>query len=250
MYNTNIRQRFGLYLEIFLSKIGDDLRKIFEDEVLLIKNLLEVSDIAFINKNITKEKIKSTLENKLDKIQDNLFIDREISIPYNYKIKVKGIIVEKCKFMKSKKKPLWLVFENTCDLADDVYVMFKKGDDLRQDVITLQLFKIMNKLWFEEDIKLKMSNYEVISTGYYQGLLQIVTHSETLATIQKEYGGILSAFSNKPLKNWMCKIITNITEKEYVNNFVLSTVAYCIATFVLGIGDRHNDNIMVKKVQS
>lgn len=252
MFNTNVKQRFGLYLEIFLSKIGNEIRKVFEDEVVLINSLYKVCDIASMkslnNKPISKLEMKSKMEEELEKINEEFITDKDISIPYNYKIKIKRIIFNESKFMKSKKKPLWIVFENSCDLGDDVYVMFKKGDDLRQDIITLQLFKIMHNLWLQQGIKLKMSNYDVISTGYYQGLLQIVTNSETLATIQKEYGGLLSGFSNKPLKHWMCKIITNITEKEYVNNFIMSTVAYCIGTFVLGIADRHNDNIMVKKV--
>lgn len=58
----------------------------------------------------------------------------------------------------------------------------------------------------------------------------------------------LGSFKDEPLARWLLK--HNPVEKEYgeaVNNFVASCAGYCVATYVIGICDRHNDNIMVKK---
>jgi phosphatidylinositol kinase/protein kinase (PI-3 family) len=236
MYNANVQQRFGLYLNTFLTHINPTIRQVFADEIWLIDNLHKVADIGF-RKN--KEILLVETLNKLNKE----FNGRLISIPFNYKLKVSSIVMEKCKFMKSKKRPLWIVFKDSDN--EEILVMFKKGDDLRQDTITLQLFKSMYNLWYASGIRVKMSIYDVISTGYYSGILEIVKNSETLASIQNDYGGVIGGFSNKGLKAWLDK---QSKESEYIGNFLHSTAAYCIATFVLGIGDRHNDNIMIKKV--
>jgi hypothetical protein len=242
--NLKVQQRFGLYLQIFLNKIGSNIRKIFQDELWLINKLLLLTDLAFI-KNKTDEEKNILLKESLQIVNDE-FEERFISIAYDFKLRVKGIKFEKCRFLKSKKKPMWLVFKNSDENGEDICVIFKKGDDLRQDIITLQLFKIMNNIWLKEGIKLKMSIYNVISTGYYQGMLQIVVNSETLADVHREHKTL--GLSDKALKTWMVKNIIKYSEPEYVENFLLSCAAYCVATFVLGIGDRHNDNIMIKKV--
>ena len=240
MYNKRVQQRFGLYLEVFLSKISNNLLQIFMDESALVTELNKIAKIP--KERLGDKPFKEALNNLNRKLYDNKM---EVSLPLNFKFRVKGIVVEKSKAMKSKKKPLLLYFENADENGENIIILFKEGDDLRMDIVTLQLFKIMQTLWFNNDLFLKMSLYNVLSTNYYSGMLEIVKNSKTLAEIHKEEGGAFQSFRKNTLKNWLQK--TGKEENEYSENFLLSSVAYCCATFVLGIGDRHSDNIMVKK---
>lgn len=52
------------------------------------------------------------------------------------------IQIEQCKVMASKKKPLWLQFkraDSTTLSKDPIGIIFKDGDDLRQDMLILQV---------------------------------------------------------------------------------------------------------------
>ena len=245
MSNQDVQQRFGLYLEVFLSKISRPLFRIFKDEDNLLKSLITIAEKIKTIKN-TEERDRIFRED-INIIDGYLKINKkEVSLPLNFKMRTKGIIAEKCRIMKSKKKPLWLTFENADPLGSDIVVMLKCGDDLRMDMVTLQLFKAMQTLWFENKLNVKMSLYKVLCTGNQEGMLEMVTNAETLAYIHVKEGGALSQFFSKgSIKNWIDK---NCRPKnEAIDNFLISNVAYCLATFVLGIGDRHNDNIMIKK---
>ena len=245
MSNQDVQQRFGLYLEVFLSKISRPLFRIFRDEDTLLKNLIGIAEKIKNIKN-TEERDRIFRED-INVIDGYLKINKkEVSLPLNFKYRIKGIIADKCRIMKSKKKPLWLTFENADPIGVPIVVMLKCGDDLRMDMVTLQLFKAMQTVWFENGLNVKMSLYKVLCTGNQEGMLEMVTNAETLANIHvKEGGAISQLFSKSGIKNWIEKNCAS--KKEAIENFMLSNVAYCLATFVLGIGDRHNDNIMIKR---
>lgn len=155
---------------------------------------------------------------------------------------------EKCRFMDSKMKPLWLVFENSDSAAEDIAIIFKYGDDLRQDMLTLQMIRIMDKIWKDEGYDFRMIPYQCLSTDHNVGLIEVVRRSNTIANIQKMHNSsATSAFKKDSLLAWI-KDHNKTPEslKKAVENFTLSCAGYCVATYVLGVADRHSDNIMVK----
>jgi phosphatidylinositol kinase/protein kinase (PI-3 family) len=61
-------------------------------------------------------------------------------------------------------------------------------------------------------------------------------------------GGVRAVYNENTLVKWLKK--HNITDRLYaraVENFMFSCAGYSVITFVLGLADRHNDNIMLTK---
>lgn len=88
--------------------------------------------------------------------------------------------------MSSKKKPLFLVFENSVEGGAPIRVFFKTGDDLRQDQLTLQVLRIMQLLWHRASLDVRLSPYTVVSTGDEVGMIEAVPDAETVAEVMAE----------------------------------------------------------------
>ncbi|GFS24169.1 phosphatidylinositol 4-phosphate 3-kinase C2 domain-containing subunit alpha-like, partial [Elysia marginata] len=156
-------------------------------------------------------------------------------------------MIQSCSYFTSNAFPLKLVFKNSNPKADAHYVIYKVGDDLRQDMLTMQMVRIMESLWLQQGLDLKMITFACLATGPKKGIIELITESETLRKIQG-FGGVTGSFKDRLIKEWLQK--NNPTELEYkkaVENFTASCAGYCVATYVLGVGDRHNDNIMLKQ---
>ena len=234
------QERFGLLLEQFVRKCGpvhDSL--VFED--YLIRHLEGLA------KTITKYKDGDSAEALAHFLQEELasFNDEmpeNYPLAFNPKMRVKKIKPEECKVMMSKKRPLYLVFENL-EEDGDVHVLFKTGDDLRQDLAVIKMMKIMQNLWAEAGLDLKLSLYHCMPLASGTGMLEIVQNSKTLAAVYQWGGGQLGVLSKKTLALWLQE---NSTADNPVENFIRSCAGYSVGMYVLGVADRHSDNLMVK----
>ena len=96
-----------------------------------------------------------------------------------------------------------MVFENDDALGDPIYALFKADDDLRQDMLTLQIITLMNKVkcltllvvtiqvWQRENLDLSLTPYTCLPLGPDKGMIEIVLESQTIANIQKVFAQVI-----------------------------------------------------------
>ncbi|XP_024539412.1 phosphatidylinositol 3-kinase 1 [Selaginella moellendorffii] len=244
----------GLEVAFFAVKLQfamNEFRKTCKSHVMtaLSKQEKLVLSLANIARGIRQVKQKAERQKQLISLLSELESFESVALPVDPRCEVNGLELTKCKYMDSKKLPLWLVFKNTDrSVEEHTYIIFKTGDDLRQDILTLEMFSLMNKTWLRHNLDMKMTIYSCVATGDSSGMLQVVWNSETLSNICKASGGGVAVFKEDTLINWlMHETQTGENYKGALDNFTRSCAGYCVATCLLGIGDRHNDNIMLKR---
>lgn len=121
-------------------------------------------------------------------------------------------------------------------------VMFKSGDDLRQDQLVLQMLMLMDKLLQDQGLDLQLTTYHVLATAPGQGLVQLVPDCLNLAQILAESKNDIRRYlqAQHPAPDAPYGIEPSVFER-----FVKSSAGYCVTMYILGVGDRHLDNLMM-----
>uniref|UniRef100_A0A671U1V1 phosphatidylinositol-4,5-bisphosphate 3-kinase n=1 Tax=Sparus aurata TaxID=8175 RepID=A0A671U1V1_SPAAU len=241
---ASVSLRFGLILEAYCRGNIQHIKLLTKQNEALGKMKALSDFVKSGSQKMTVDDLKLCIrqESYLEALSDLLS-------PLNPSIILTEICADKCRFMDSKMKPLWLMYKNTCAQGDMVGIIFKNGDDLRQDMLTLQMIRLMENLWKKEGLDLRMIPYGCLSTGNKMGLIEVVKNSDTIANIQRNSSNsaATAAFNKDALLTWLKSKNPEDKLDQAIEEFTLSCAGYCVATYVLGIGDRHNDNIMIRE---
>ena len=222
-----------------------EVKQLIDNEIEFKNELVSVSDrLSHVAKVDNKKKELRSLINGEKK---SVFQDTEHYLPIDPKLKMKGTIAEDCSVFKSAKCPVKYTFKITPEtqknnLHEDkehFRIMFKYGDDLRQDQLILQMINYMDSLLKKVHLDYEFTTYKVLATSKSDGFVEFVPNSRTIFEILEKYGKQI-----RPYYDEISKGDDNVLEK-LLDSYINSCAGYCVVTYILGIGDRHLENLMI-----
>ncbi|KAJ3291967.1 Phosphatidylinositol (PI) 3-kinase [Borealophlyctis nickersoniae] len=209
----------------------------------LIATLAKISKELRASKEARPRKIER-LQALISDPKNGLLSFPPLPLPLDAQVQVTGIVPEKASVFKSALSPLRLHF--LCLDGSEYPVIFKTGDDLRQDQLVVQIITLMDQLLRKENLDLRLTPYKVLATGADHGMVQFIP-SAPLATILAEHGNSLLNYLKEYSGATASRggTTTGGIPNAIMDNYIRSCAGYCVITYLLGIGDRHLDNLML-----
>ncbi|KAK4561674.1 Phosphatidylinositol (PI) 3-kinase [Recurvomyces mirabilis] len=218
------------------------------------KVLLRQGEFITVLSKISKE-IRGSRGDRLRKIEqlkkiladpknEMLAFDPPLPLPLDPEIRVTGVIPDDCNVFKSTLLPLYINFKT--DTGEQYPLIFKTGDDLRQDQLVVQIIALMDRLLQKENLDLKLTPYRILATSTLAGAVQFIpsTPLSTILSSAKYKGSILGYLRFHNPASASTPSILGV-KKEAMDTYVKSVAGYCVITYLLGVGDRHLDNLLL-----
>ncbi len=215
-------------------------QKKFRDKLIRVSN--ELSKARY--EEGKRVRLINLIKNEQSSYEMNKF--SPLSLPINPNIKINGTIAESCRVFKSAKYPVKYSFTVTNESQAFINtedpsifeIMFKFGDDLRQDQLILQIISFMDRLMKNVHLDFNFTTYKVLATSKSDGFVEFVSNVRTVQDILQRNDDQITPF---------LKEISNNDYDKTLDNFISSCAGYCVVTYILGIGDRHLENLLIDK---
>ncbi|OEL23829.1 Phosphatidylinositol 3-kinase, root isoform [Dichanthelium oligosanthes] len=219
-----------------------------EDGFRLWQSLTRQTDLTAQLCSIMKDvrNVRGSAQKKIEKLRQLLSgvfseltnFDEPIRSPLAPTLLLTGVVPQESSIFKSALNPLRLTFKTAN--GGTYKIIYKKGDDLRQDQLVIQTVSLMDRLLKLENLDLHLTPYRVLATGQDEGMLEFIP-SSSLAQILSEHRSITSYLQKfHPDEDGPFGITAQCLE-----TFIKSCAGYSVITYILGVGDRHLDNLLL-----
>ena len=180
---------------------------------------------------------------KLEKIGDISHIseintwlsENSVNVPWDNTLKCLSILPESFQVISSKTRPIKIgILVRTKYLQEMVVNVLLKKDDVQKDYISMLISKWINKICRKH---VDIPTYNVLSVHSKFGLIEMVDNVVSLYDISKKY------------QTNLYKYVTERNPERTINTirqyFIRSCTGSCILSYLLGLGDRHLENILL-----
>ncbi|XP_075212959.1 phosphatidylinositol 4-kinase alpha-like [Lycorma delicatula] len=118
--------------------------------------------------------------------------------------------------------------------------IFKTGDDVRQDILAIQIIQILADICKKIGLDVFLHPYHVVAIGPGMGVIECIPNAHSRDQLGKQtnvdlYDYFITTFGDEKSTRF----------QRAQKNFIKSVAAYSIISFLLQTKDRHNGNIMV-----
>lgn len=240
------RVSYDFMLALAETTEGQERRNILLRQGELITILAKISGDIRGMKGDRLRKIEALKKMLVDPKNDLLDFKTPLPLPLDPDVKVTGVLPEECNVFKSTLSPFYLTFKTTD--GGRYPLIFKTGDDLRQDQLVVQIIALMDRLLRNENLDLKLTPYRILATSTLAGAVQFIPStplSSILSSPTKYKNSILTYLRHhNPAPQDNSPSILGV-RKDAMDTYVKSVAGYCVITYLLGVGDRHLDNLLL-----
>ena len=230
---------FDFMNELSQTPDGIERRKMLLRQGELITVLSKISKETRFSRGDRSNKIQRLKKFLGDPKNELASFDPPLPLPLDPTVLVTACDPTDSNVFKSSLFPLLLHFRTTT--GGKYPIIFKTGDDLRQDQLVIQIISLMDRLLRKENLDLKLTPYRILATSARAGAVQFIP-SMSLAAASAKYKGSILAYlrANNPDSS-----ADRGVRKEAMDTYVKSCAGYCVITYILGVGDRHLDNLLL-----
>jgi phosphatidylinositol 4-kinase A len=122
--------------------------------------------------------------------------------------------------------------------------MAKSNDDLRQEVFVMQMIHYYKSVFAQAKLPLWLKTYRILSTSNSTGLIEVLVDATSLDGLKKSKGYPTEG----GLRKYFEMVYGPPDSAAFLaaqTNFMQSLAAYALVSYLLGLKDRHNGNIMI-----